>query len=395
MLLGRAMFASHGVIGALAGALSRCDQRIVHEEAERILLISAAQHWTNGWQPAEVIRQAGRLDGESAPIWLAAIAADHSVRAPATLHPRWSEQLAALDLPTVAGLRGWLRGALARYDQRSALMALVSALRLCSHLGPVAKTMPPPGATHQHETDLPAQGISDAILTKVRALLAQAESTTFEAEAETFTAKAQELMARFAIDAALLWSRDAQTERPNNKRIDIDEPYANAKATLLHMVAVHSRCRSVFTPRYGLATIVGFAADLAATELLFTSLLVQSQAAMLAESAGAQPGAQTRSRGFRSSFLDAYAYRVGQRLAATRSAVEADVDDGSGDLLPVLAARQSAVDDVVDELFGKLGTRRRRGAGDPLGWSRGRLAADRADLGSGHLRGSSPDALSA
>ena len=37
-----------------------------------------------------------------------------------------------------------------------------------------------------------------------RALLAQAESTTFEAEAESFTAKAQQLMARHAIDAAMV-----------------------------------------------------------------------------------------------------------------------------------------------------------------------------------------------
>ena len=45
---------------------------------------------------------------------------------------------------------------------------------------------------------------TDAVLARIRQLLAKAESTTFEAEALAFTAKAQELMTRHAIDAALV-----------------------------------------------------------------------------------------------------------------------------------------------------------------------------------------------
>ncbi|MDP9441581.1 MAG: DUF2786 domain-containing protein, partial [Actinomycetota bacterium] len=46
--------------------------------------------------------------------------------------------------------------------------------------------------------------IDDRILSRVRALLAKAESTEFAPEAEAFTEKAQELMARYAIDDPVL-----------------------------------------------------------------------------------------------------------------------------------------------------------------------------------------------
>ena len=56
-----------------------------------------------------------------------------------------------------------------------------------------------------------------------------------------------------------------------------------------------------------MSAVVGFAADVAATEVLFTSLLVQAQTAMQAAAATAPAGARTRSRSFRSAFLVAYA----------------------------------------------------------------------------------------
>jgi hypothetical protein len=217
-------------------------------------------------------------------------------------------------------------------------------------------------------------------------LLVQAESTTFEAEGMTFTAKAHELMARHAIDVAMVWARDGRDERPVTIRLPIDDPYADVKSFLLQLVAEHARCRSIFHPRYALSTVVGYASDVSATEMLFTSLLVQSQMAMQAEAAAAGPGNRVRSRSFRSSFLLAYAHRIDERLTEVNRAVESEVDENQeGSLLPVLRAREDSVDEVVDELFGELCAGPVRAGRDSAGWVRGRLAADRAQLTFGDI----------
>ena len=199
------------------------------------------------------------------------------------------------------------------------------ALGVLGGVGPLPTLIPPPGST------APASGevadVDDPVLVKVRALLAQAESTTFDAEAAAFTAKAQELMARHAIDAAVLWASSERDERPTTIRLPIDDPYADIKALLLHHVALRSRCRAVRHVHYGLVSVVGFASDVAAAELLFTSLLVQSQAALQAEGAKAAPGARARSRSFRSSFLLSFTRRVDQRLAEINAAVEGGAAD--------------------------------------------------------------------
>ena len=223
--------------------------------------------------------------------------------------------------------------------------------------------------------------VNDPVLLKVRALLAQAESTTFEAEAEAFTAKAQELMARHAIDAAVLWSRTERAERPISIRVPIDDPYVDIKSFLLQCVARRSRCRCGVgrPPRAGDRCRVRL--DVAATEMLFTSLLVQAQTALQAEGAKAGPGGRSRSRSFRSSFLMAFTQRIDQRLAEINQAVEQAAEaESSGSLLPVLASRDSAVEDEVAAMFGQLVMSSVRGGSDAAGWARGTLAADLAEL---------------
>ena len=188
-------------------------------------------------------------------------------------------------------------------------------------------------------------------------------------------------MARHAIDAAVLWESSERDVRPTAIRVPIDDPYADIKGLLLHHVAMHSRCRAVRHVRYGLVSVVGFASDVAAAELLFTSLLVQSQAALQVEGARAAPGSRPRSRSFRSSFLLSFTRRVDQRLAEINAAVERGaVAEHEGSLLPVLAARDDAVDDAVAQMFGELRPDVVRGGSDLAGWARGKLAADLAQL---------------
>ena len=265
--------------------------------------------------------------------------------------------------------------------QIALVQTIVTTLIAAYGAGRLHTIIPPPGTPVAPSMIDHDPTIHDPVLLRVRALLAQAESTTFEAEAEAFTAKAQELMARHAIDAAVLWSTTERSERPTTIRIPIDDPYVDIKSLLLQCVAGRSRCRAVWDDRHALATVVGFASDVASTEMLFTSLLVQAQSALQAEGARAGPGGRSRSRSFRSAFLMAFTHRIDQRLASINRAVEQTVDaEAGGSLLPVLASRASVVEDEVASLFGDLVTTPVRGGGDAAGWARGTLAADLAEL---------------
>ena len=76
--------------------------------------------------------------------------------------------------------------------------------------------------------------MSDAILSKVRKLLAKAEDPACTpAEAEAFTAKAAELIAKYGVDRALLAARDPATDPVGDRVIELYPPYALDKAGLL------------------------------------------------------------------------------------------------------------------------------------------------------------------
>src|SRR5690606_25766932 len=126
--------------------------------------------------------------------------------------------------------------------------------------------------------------------------------------------------------------------------------------------------RAVFMTSLAMSTVVGHASDLAAVEMMFTSLLVQAQAAMANAARSAPPGARTRSRGYRSAFLLSYATRIGQRLEEINRAVVAETELEAGtSLLPVLASRDAVVKGTVDELFGTLTRSAVRGGYDAAG----------------------------
>ena len=364
-------------------------------DAEATLLASIATAWTRGWQPTEIARLMRRMKHNVlARLTLAVIAVDHARRAPATLDARWAAQVDALELPNLAHASGWL-AEWARREQVSLGMLAQSAKLFSLYInvaGPLPVLIPPPGAAAESSRASYSSVITnDPMLNRVRALLAQAESTNFEAEAETFTAKAQELMTRYAIDTAMLTSAVDEGERPTTIRIAIDDPYFKAKCRLLSSVAKHSRCRVVLHTGIAMASVTGLGHDVTATELLFTSLLVQVQTAMNSGAAATPPGSRERTRSFRASFVIAYAYRVGERLAEINRAIIADAEAETGrSLLPVLAGRSARVDRAVEEMFGVLHSSPSRARIDGDGWASGRMAADRAQLNRGDLGASRP-----
>jgi len=217
------------------------------------------------------------------------------------------------------------------------------------------------------------------VLDRVRALLAKAESTEFAEEAEALTAKAQELMARHSIDAALLAAQHPASDEPVGRRLGTDRPYESAKALLLQAVADANRCRVVWSRELGFATVMGFPADLDAVELLYTSLLVQATTAVVQAGQRRNRYGQSRTRSFRQSFLSAYAIRIGQRLQEATDDISKVAAAEAQNLLPVLAARNDAVNEAIDAIFPGLVSQRLR-ISDEEGWISGTAAADLASL---------------
>ena len=373
-------------------ALRRLDQmprRLVLRAAEAPILEHVDLLWANGWQPVELLRQGriGTPGAACARLLARAIANDQVGRRAATLGFAWIAQVEGLDLPLEDGSSGWVtRWADAeRLDPTESTRAVLDTYACLLKLPPLEPLMPMPGPPggRPRPVDNPLRvgTVADPMLERVRNLLAKAESTTFEAEATALTEKAQELITRHAIDAALLQADSPKRTRPSEIRIPIDSPYADAKSLLLQTVAETSRCRSVLQPSVQMSTVVGYADDVDATEVLFTSLLVQAQRAMNDAARSAAPGARTRRQSYRSAFLLAFTQRIGDRLREVNAEVVTAVEQEQGrSLLPVLTDRSSALDAYMSQRFGDLQESTVRSGFDGVGWAGGRIAADNAQL---------------
>ena len=240
-----------------------------------------AAAWAAGWQPIELHRQGyrGSQQGRRRRLIALVIAVDHASQpAGAGLTQRGSRADRRAAAPPSDGRRRlarrvhWhARGSIAR--------ALVTiAARWADASAQPRDAARPSGLCRSRH----GRRTADPVLAKIRALLAKAESTTFEAEALTFTAKAQELMTKHAdrrrrcpggaAHAGRGAERDPRACRPSLRK---------AKAHLLPVVAEASRCRTVHLGGCDLTEVVGLPSDLAGVDLLFTSLLVQAQTALM------------------------------------------------------------------------------------------------------------------
>jgi hypothetical protein len=365
----------------------------VSRELVSYLCVSVSGAWRHGWQPAELVRHAGRERGDShARMATDMIADEMRGYAAATVDDRWLAQLSALRTEVWWGsddayLGRW-RGREGDSPQAT-LITAVELLLVLGHLPVLPRLCPLPGTVRPGAAARPGTGpgeertADERILGKIRALLAKAESTEFTEEAEALSARAQELMAKYSIDHALLAAEAGSKDEPASRRLPVDNPYEGPKAQLLEEVAKANRCRAVWYKSLGVSAVIGFPADLEAVELLFTSLLVQANTAMLRAGAKRDRYGRSRTRAFRQSFLMSYAVRIGERLAGATGDAERQVaaEAPGRNLLPVLAARHQAVDDAVDEMFGGSVSYHRTGrVSDSEGWYSGRAAADTAAL---------------
>lgn len=243
--------------------------------------------------------------------------------------------------------------------------------------------------------DLTAGGVDDRRLATIRSLLAKAEATEFPEEAEAFFNKASELIARFAIDEAVLWaSSPSSREQPDEIRLVVHSPYVTQKAVLVGRVAGAHGCRAI---RFGsgsasggeVVAVVGFPTDLRWVETLVTSLLIQLTAAMLA---GSPPGmSSAQSAGWRRSFIIGFSEEVGTRLQADREVAARTADDRvaagrRGDHPPhsvslALVERSEEVRDEFRKRFPHTQTTRASTGGSRSGHHAGRAAGRDAALG--------------
>lgn len=398
--------ADRAVARVLITAQTPAGSRAVTKRLTTLLTDCVSMAWERGWQPADLHRIVGRdLDEGSQLVLGDAMANQLSRFAEGTIAQRWPAQLREIGAQT-----WWARDTdpvAARAARRgtgpdAVVPAALRVVALLVDLPPLECLDPLPGKARRAEGAARAPQVEERVLSRVRALLAKAESTTFEAEAETFTAGAQALMARHSIDAAMLAAGERRpTDSPSGRRIGIDRPYEAPKVLLLDAVATANRCRTVWSSGLGFVTVIGFEPDLAATETIFTSLLVQATAAMAGEGRRVTRNGHSRTRAFRQSFLTAYAHRIGARLREvtdTQTAAAADQVSPSSDagatppqrgvLVRVLAQRAGEVDERVSQLFPRLVTKPLGGSSDLEGWSAGTLAAEGATLlGAGRTLG--------
>ena len=157
----------------------------------------------------------------------------------------------------------------------------------------------------------------EALVHKVRKLLAKAESTTNPNEAEAFSAKAAELIAANRLDPHHV-RESLEHGALALRRIPLGRgAYVRARLALLMAVARAHDCEVVFEtgPAGTVAVVAGFDVDLVVTGLLYESLHIQA-ANQMATTKRATPAATQR---WRRSFLFGYARRIGEMLSVSRN----------------------------------------------------------------------------
>jgi Protein of unknown function (DUF2786) len=221
--------------------------------------------------------------------------------------------------------------------------------------------------------------LSANVLARVRKLLAVAEHpNTPPEEADAAARAAERLIAKYAIDEALLEAAAQTKSKPESRTMMVEPPYASAKTRLVGAVASAHGVRAIIVRDPGEADrviLIGFAADLQLVDLLYTSLLLQATTSVRRQ---AESG-----RAFRRAFLIGFAAEVGERLSATRREAVAAASSVAGTSSAIaLRDRQQDVDDAVREQFPRLRTARTT-ISDRGGLIAGRRSGANANLTSG------------
>jgi hypothetical protein len=243
-------------------------------------------------------------------------------------------------------------------------------------------------------------------LTKLAALLRQAESTENEHEAEAFMAAAQRLATATSIDLAVARAHTARKERrakPIAKRITIGPPGKRALRTYVQLFLAIAHANDITCDLAGNSTYViayGFESDIEVCEALYASLVVQM---VRASDTYLRSGAYRRETQYveeygrivrkpvhgitaRISFQTAFAARIGERLATARErttteVIEAERTSGTPGTELVLQEKALEIADFYTQTSNARGSWRgwaSSGRTSTLAERAGRRAADAA-----------------
>jgi hypothetical protein len=252
--------------------------------------------------------------------------------------------------------------------------------------------MPAPSATTP--SDAP-----DRLLDRVRKLLAKAEADgVTAAEAQALTGKAAELMAKYGIDRALLAASRPETDRPDNRIVQLYNPWARVQAHLLCGLAAALRCQCILLPSPAgqRVHVFGYASDIERADLLYTSVLVQMWHGLVAAQVPVATGAEGSGsvRAWRRSWLLGFATAVIARVRAAEQRAErfaATPGGEAGRAALVLADRAVVIRQHVARAYPQTRTARVTYSGS--GYRAGYAQGNRADIGSSRVAGRPARAL--
>lgn len=227
-------------------------------------------------------------------------------------------------------------------------------------------------------TAAPGSAAHQAMLAKVRKLLAMAERSPHPDEADAFSRKAAELIAAHRLDPARL--TEAVDDVVDIRNVDLGRgAYVRARLALLSAVATAHGCRVVFgAGRAGtVAHVAGLRSDLDTVDVLYASLHSQAASRMAGEHRST--GAATQR--WRRSFLFGFAHQVGTMLRTSQEQAERDSADHGRSTLPALRAREQRAEEALQQRFGRIVAARAPASPTATGYHAGRDAASRSDLG--------------
>jgi hypothetical protein len=213
---------------------------------------------------------------------------------------------------------------------------------------------------------------TNAMMNKIMALLAKAESTEYEAEAAAYLAKAEQLMVRYSIEQADL--KPAERDKIVTMRVDITRNRPDH--VLRNNVAIVNDVSFLrdWDNRHG--TLVGYEADIAFVQALVASLILQRETFLAHEPRPEYEHGRTFNHGFRLGFAN----RVYRRLLDAKAKIVRET--GTGTEL-VLASKRQQVEDRFKELFPKTSKGPRATTSSAKGYYAGKAAAERADTSGG------------
>ena len=254
--------------------------------------------------------------------------------------------------------------------------------------------------------------MATSTIEKIALLLNKAENTTNQHEAEAFFAKAQEIATRESIDLETARSLPGSNKDELTQKMFVTGKKRtfglHTHVRLLNWIANVNDVRLTVSDDSTVCMAYGHERDIAITEALYTSLLMQMHSesekfiqkgeyrSEMVWREGYHEGGVWKPAGWRPmhgstariSFKDAFASRVGQRLQAARRTVLEEPGGSRGEL--VLVSRRKRVDDFFSNFVNNK-KHWNGGAGathSAAGRRAGVAAANRASLGGTSVGGS-------